>query len=63
MGEAGRYLTRFREDRQLSEISSAIQPPVGDQEEMSMKLSRRRLLAGATAGMAAPPILHWPANA
>jgi hypothetical protein len=28
-----------------------------------MKLSRRRLLAGATAGMAAPAILHWPANA
>jgi tripartite ATP-independent transporter DctP family solute receptor len=30
---------------------------------MSMKLSRRRLLAGATAGVAAPAILHWPANA
>src|SRR5258708_35817587 len=28
-----------------------------------MKLSRRGLLAGATAGMAAPAILHWPANA
>jgi TRAP-type C4-dicarboxylate transport system substrate-binding protein len=28
-----------------------------------MKLSRRRLLAGATAGLAAPAILHWPANA
>ena len=28
-----------------------------------MKLSRRRLLAGATAGVAAAAILHWPANA
>jgi hypothetical protein len=28
-----------------------------------MKLLRRRLLAGATAGLAAPAILHWPANA
>ncbi|MBO0735598.1 MAG: hypothetical protein J2P48_03375 [Alphaproteobacteria bacterium] len=28
-----------------------------------MKLSRRRLLASATAGAAAPAILHWPANA
>jgi TRAP-type transport system periplasmic protein len=30
---------------------------------MSMKLSRRTLLAGAIAGMAAPAILHRPANA
>jgi tripartite ATP-independent transporter DctP family solute receptor len=28
-----------------------------------MKLSRRSLLAGATAGIAAPAILHWPADA
>jgi tripartite ATP-independent transporter DctP family solute receptor len=28
-----------------------------------MKLSRRTLLAGTTLGMAAPAILHWPANA
>ena len=28
-----------------------------------MKLSRRRLLAGATASFAAPAILHWPAAA
>ena len=28
-----------------------------------MKLSRRRLLASATASVAAPAILHWPANA
>jgi hypothetical protein len=26
-------------------------------------MSRRRVLAGATAGVAAPAILHWPANA
>src|SRR5258708_16372311 len=30
---------------------------------MSRKLSRRRLRAGATAGIVAPAILHWPANA
>jgi TRAP-type C4-dicarboxylate transport system substrate-binding protein len=28
-----------------------------------MTLSRRRLLAGETAGVAAPAILHWPADA
>jgi hypothetical protein len=28
-----------------------------------MTLSRRKLLAGATAGIAAPAILHWPADA
>ena len=28
-----------------------------------MKLSRRKLLAGTTIGLAAPAILHWPANA
>ena len=28
-----------------------------------MKLPRRRLLAGATAGIATPAILRWPANA
>jgi hypothetical protein len=32
-------------------------------EEISMKLLRGRLLAGATAGLAASAILHWPANA
>jgi TRAP-type transport system periplasmic protein len=33
------------------------------EEEISMTLSRRRLLAGATAGLTAPAILHWPADA
>jgi tripartite ATP-independent transporter DctP family solute receptor len=36
---------------------------VNPKEEMSMKLSRRNLLAGATVGIAAPAILHRPANA
>ncbi|MBV9377280.1 MAG: hypothetical protein JO320_19885, partial [Alphaproteobacteria bacterium] len=41
----------------------AVNLSVSLEEEMSMKVSRRALLKGAVLGLAAPAILHWPANA